>query len=69
MNKKQLKEQDFDFNNFSKKEQKKKLSVLNKIFLFIIGFLIFLAFFTPEPYGDIDNSLECKISNSCKYYV
>lgn len=69
MNKRKIIEQDFDFNNFSKKKKDNDIRIFTKIIFIILGILMAVSFFIPTTYGDFDDyRLNCKIANNCQYY-
>lgn len=71
MSKRKIIENDFDFNNFSKKKKNNNndIRIFTKIIFIILGILMVVSFFTPTTYGDFDDyRLNCKIANNCQYY-
>ena len=55
MSKRKIIENDFDFNNFSKKKKdnNNNLGIFTKITFIILGILMAVSFFTPTTYGDL----------------
>lgn len=70
MSKRKIIENDFDFNNFSKKKKNNDIGIFTKIIFIILGILMAVSFFTPTTYGDFDDyHFNCKITNNCQYYA